>query len=224
MNAILDTVWSRLTSVAVSTLVASSGWVVDPNASGIFQPHIDVREQMPQVPPVDDPLIRDLCRWWDGINGSGAAHTSCTNTAIFRLTASSVGEGVVKATECARATGESCILSHEAFTTVPGVFLYDHTTTKLGMRFLVAPRILRATGVVVSDGVYANTSLHRVRVSPHALIDGSVLELELFDSVEVEYFSHERRAMRVENVTGNDAFCVQIIPRSVGETCVDMFA
>jgi len=203
MDVVLGSLWNRVSSVAVTTLVASGVWWVDPNATSPPLPRIQT----------NDPWVKNVCDWWNLTDGAATESTLCTNMAVFRYTASHASEGLLKATECARATGESCILSHEAGTHVPGVYIYDHETNPPGMRFLVHPTVIEGGGVVRDD-------LRRVRVS--SLVNAASRIAEMNNTVLVEFFDHAKRTISQVELAGNDAFCVQLLKLSVGAECLSM--
>lgn len=193
MDTIVGSLWQSLVG-AVATSLAASG----------------VSVPVQSVPAPEDPLVQNACLWWDLANNSGTASTLCTNTAISRFHSSSATAGLKRATECARITGESCILSHEASTHIPGIYIYEHRMDRPRMRLLVAPRVL-------------NTEMgerHNVQITTPSSTE--TIMGAMYSDVEIEYFDSDRRIVAQMNLTGNDAYCVQTLMLSVGPECAQL--
>lgn len=165
-----------------------------------------------------DGLRWDACEWWDGVDASGEA--VCSSMALFRLTRASVDAAAQRAALCARVTGESCILSHEVGLEVPGVFLYGGGEAGSGMRLLITPaRAPSPESANASKGTLDPAK--RVRVSLHGQ-EWESREYVMEPRLAIEYYDFNGRAMRIETLEANDAFCVQLLARSVQEDCATL--
>ena len=117
-----------------------------------------------------------------------------------------------RAHRCAGQWGAACVLSPEVGFSVPAAFLYDHQQAR--MRMIVAPKL-----VALDSEEQARASQVYVRVSPP---DGDGIlgtrTVTFNDTVVVEFLNDEKQLVR-EKLTGDNAFCVQLLRRSFDASC-----
>lgn len=208
----LSSFWAQLHALAATTILSSGvdvGWVPN-NESEPFSFNDKTANQETQ----------GACDWWNLTDGVAYKSTLCSNTAMFRYSASTSSFGLHRATLCAHQTGESCVLSHEVGTHIPGVYVYDHTQETPGMRLLAAPRIL-GTETHSAGPEATHPSQHHVRITTP--LNGNSRVIDMFKDIQVEYFDHATHAVRHLNMSGNDAFCVQSLHLSVGPKCTQLY-
>lgn len=201
MDLGVGSLWKRISSIAMAIVVPSIGRGASPSAGPST---LNVK--------TEDPWMNNMCDWWDLTDEAATASTLCNNMAVFRYTTTHAAEGLLRASNCARATGESCVLSHEVGIHIPGVYIYDYTMKPSGMRFLVSPRLV--------DSKEIEYESRRVRVSSRANSQTRLVEMN--HTIRVEYFDHTTRGLYQMVLTDNDAYCVQSLRLSVGAGCFEL--
>ena len=112
-----------------------------------------------------------------------------------------------RALRCSAAYGTECVLSPEIGLAMPAAFLYDYKTSV--MRMLIAPKLLP----------HESTQTH-VRTSPPDS-DGitQTRTLVLNESVWVEFLDGESKSLGSEALSGDAAFCVQLLRQAFEPSC-----
>ena len=140
--------------------------------------------------------------------------TLCSHFTIARA-AGAPAQAMRRALRCAGAFGAECILSPEVGLGLPVAFLYDHETQK--MRAMIAPKPVALTE---AEANLSDVLPRYVRV---AAPDGDGLlntRTMLFNnSIAVEYLDGERKTLERELLTGQSAYCVQLLRIAFEPAC-----
>lgn len=130
----------------------------------------------------------------------------CSHFAVARMSHSIQAEATTRALECAAHFELDCLLSPEVGLNVPSAFVYDQDH---GLKMMIAPKLKAA-------GDNASTKLISFRS-----VDGATshAQLEMLDSVEVEYLLGGQRRMTTEVLNGSAAYCVQMLRLAFLDSC-----
>ena len=135
----------------------------------------------------------------------------CSHLTINRI-GSVAAHAMRRAHRCAGQWGAACVLSPEVGFSVPAAFLYDYHHAR--MRMIVAPKL-----VALDSEQQARVSQVYVRVAPP---DGDGIlgtrTVTFNDSVVVEYLNDDKKLVR-EQLTADDAFCVQLLRSAFDDAC-----
>lgn len=156
------------------------------------------------------------CNWWNGTHYYDPG--VCNAFSITRVSATDIDHALERASHCAKAVnGESeCVLNGEIGFAVPSAFLYDHESAE--MRMLIAPRYVVQSDpgtmktVRMQDPFGPGTQAGRDFTNPNQLF-------EFNTTVKVEYLRGGARTMATEEFTGQAAYCVQALRRSIAPAC-----
>jgi hypothetical protein len=204
-----------MTSAAIVGAFATGTemWIIYTNRAD--DAPIDMSHGTPAPPPPpEEPFeVRSVsddvaCMWWNDTTAIEDSETACSTIAILRTSPSSLTEYWKRAEQCARISGDGCVLSHEVGLWLPGAFLYRDAV----MRLVLAPKI---TGHDEED----KTEGKRVRVRNHEDVNGKMSSYKLHYNISVEYFDGNDRVFHDENFIGNDAYCIQLLHHSVPDSC-----
>ena len=130
----------------------------------------------------------------------------CSHFAIARVS-NTPSRAAQRAMACAAMVGTECILSPEVGFAVPTAFLYDHAS--FTMTTLVAPKLLPR-----------ESEIAHVRVAPpdgDGLLDTFTLTFNT--TISVEFLDGATKQLRIEEFTGERAFCVQLLRASYEPLC-----
>ncbi len=153
------------------------------------------------------------CKWWTGTHYYDTG--VCNAFSITRVSSSDADTAIERARHCMALTGgeSECVLNGEIGFTIPSAFLYDHEAAE--MRMLIAPRILAHESDVKTIRMQdprGGNSGGDIGVHPNQLF-------EFNTTVKVEYLKGGARTMVTEVLTGQEAFCIQALRRSIPPTC-----
>ena len=145
------------------------------------------------------------CQWWTGTHYYDPG--VCNAFSITRVSSSDVTEALERASYCAVKGETDCVLNGEIGFSIPSAFLYDADSAE--MRMLIAPRFVAQDepGPVKTIKMQDPYEVH-----PNQLY-------ELNSTVKVEYLKGGARSMAVEELTGQNAYCVQALRRSIAPAC-----
>lgn len=170
--------------------------------------------------PLDsDGNEENACSFWNATHFYSPR--TCDTFGVSRLSVSNANRAVERAIKCAAQFDTQCVLSGEIGFSAPAAFLYD---AESGFRMVLAPRIVAPPNP--TDGAGASGSQESdssdqsklVRLQDPAESASNVL-FKFNSSVTVEYMTPGSRAVIVETLTGNDAYCVQALRASVSPAC-----
>lgn len=148
------------------------------------------------------------CEWW---NGTYTYSTDlCNSFAVTRLSASDVQKALDRANRCAALGTTDCVLNGEIGLAVPSAFIYD--ASEAGLRMLIAPRVLELDSEVQQVTVKTIRMMDPTGVHPNQLF-------EFNTSVRVEFLKGGSRSVETLQLTGNDAYCLQTLRRSIVPAC-----
>ena len=156
------------------------------------------------------------CEWYSPEMGV-LEDMTCEAIDLRRSTGSQLYSALDRAERCARASGETCILSHEVGFSVPSVFMYNASLAR--MRIMMVPHL---------DDEYASTQLKaRVLVGDPLqetmhTNDHSTREMLFAKSIKVKYLEGAGASgIRDEHAVleGYEAYCVQLLNYSLTEAC-----
>lgn len=144
------------------------------------------------------------CTW----NNGSVVYKSdfCSHFSLTRLASSTAAKATDRAARCAAAFETECVLSPEIGVSLPAAFV--PRPGGVGMRMLVAPRIVASEGekhIKVEDPTGA--AVPRLVTMNH--------------TIEVEFLAGGSRTPVTEVLHGTDAYCVQLLRKSFVEDCWD---
>jgi hypothetical protein len=156
------------------------------------------------------------CNWWNGTHYYDPG--VCNAFSITRVSSSDIDHALERASHCVKATaGESeCVLNGEIGFAVPSLFLWDDDKSE--MRMLIAPRYVAQedAGLVktirMQDPMGPGIQVGNVYTHPNQLF-------EFNTTVKIEYLKGGARSMATEELTGQAAYCVQALRRSIAPAC-----
>lgn len=131
-----------------------------------------------------------------------------------------------KAEQCILKYGVSCVLSHEVGIDTPGYFYSGPSGTELVMLPQLKPIPLNTwKHLVQPSGETAAQDVEEGRLQvllvdpddPHSTNGRTVLEL--YDKMEMNYLHATSHSSVSRTVEGKEAFCAQLLSRSVPEEC-----
>ena len=155
------------------------------------------------------------CNWWNGTYYYDPG--VCNAFSITRVSSSDVDQAVHRAQHCMSLTGgeSECVLNGEIGFSVPSLFLFDHESASL--RMLIAPRYM----VQEEPGPLKTIRMQDPRGGSSGG-DYGVHPNQLFEfntTVKIEYLKGGARTMATEEFTGQEAYCVQALRRSIAPAC-----
>lgn len=171
-------------------------------------------------PPLSDLVSEDgkACVFWTA-EKQVDTETECSYSALRFMTTTSVNLYADLATRCAAPHAETCILSSEVGFEIPSVFLWNQTT--LTMRPIVAPRLLKKEKHTQKRVVVMPPSLEVDVAASIAKAESSTYTFAT--TVDVEHINPNTMRPMSDRLTDYDAFCVQLLFRSLSEECVRAF-
>jgi hypothetical protein len=141
------------------------------------------------------------CAWRE--SDTKYASPLCNAFTVARLASTVAARATERAVQCAARVDTECVLSPEIGLAVPAAFVYDHAE---GMRMIVAPRIINGSD---ERGVRAlDPTGERVGV-----------ETAYNHSIRVEYLPGGSRVPAIETLSGQDAYCVQLLREAFVPEC-----
>jgi hypothetical protein len=147
------------------------------------------------------------CNWW---NGTHYFDTSmCNSFAVTRTSAADIAKAIDRASRCAARATTECVLNGEIGFAVPAAFIYDER--EVGLRMLIAPRF-----VDLEPGTESVAKTVKL-VDPTG--DNPNQLFEFNTTVRVEYLKGGSRSLETSTLTGQDAYCLQVLRRSIVPTC-----
>jgi hypothetical protein len=154
----------------------------------------------------------ERCNWWNGTHYYDPG--VCNSFSITRVSASDVEQAMERAQHCVLAPkGESeCVLNGEIGFALPSLFLWDDD--KMEMRMLIAPRYLAQ-----DDPGPVKTIRMQDPLGPEHDASHPNQLFEFNTTVKVEYLKGGARTMKTEELTGQRAYCVQALRRSIAPAC-----
>lgn len=177
--------------------------------------------------------IGDECHFWEPTRGR-FADADCE----YRLIGPRYGRpvdhryAIERAQRCALRSGDSCIMSHEIDLDVPSALVWDKEQSS--MRLLAFPRILEAHGerrVVIRRSVdeLAATKQSGNDASDETTLTSSseiprgdpLITYTLNRTIHVEHTDMSTGRFVREILEDDDAFCVQLLYRSMPIGCFD---
>jgi hypothetical protein len=195
-------------------------------------------ETVPHVVNNVDP--NDECNFWEPARGR-YADADCAYTLVGPRYGRPTDNryAIERAKRCALRSGDTCIMSHEIDLDVPSALIWD--ADKVGMRLIAFPRILDAHD---ERRVVLRQSLS-VHPTPSITPTPSTLDPELTDltdltertdstpraemlgtfsmnrTLEVEHTDMNTGRLVRETLEDDDAFCIQLLHRSMPVGCFD---
>ena len=141
------------------------------------------------------------CRFWN--RSVVYESTLCSHLAVSRPS-SSPSRALQRALSCAAVFETECVLSPEIGLSVPALFVNSHASAD--MIHMIAPKILeREEAVYVKIAAPDGASTTETR--------------SMSRRVRVEYLDGKTRRMKIESVTDETAFCVQLLRSAFSEAC-----
>ena len=152
------------------------------------------------------------CDWW---NPSYGQHEKdrCVGMSLRMATTSALDSATSRAFDCARAMGETCVFSYDVGFPIPAVFVWNATTGKM-VALLVPQRDVlfeerqSKIHVSVGDPIEDDPNVRHTFV--------------LHNRTRIEYVSTGLR-MQTLVLEGMDAYCVQMLNRTISEGCAAAF-
>ena len=191
-------------AASLFTLLGGGLWLLDDP-----KPVVDVNEgssfmsAWPSEAVVGSSLPPE-CNFW---NQSVVFSSEMCSLFVVNRAAAAYHSASTRALRCAASYGVECVLSPEIGLAMPAAFLHDYATSS--MRMLIAPKLLP---------LEANQT--HVRVSPPDS-DGvtRTRTLVLNESVWVEFLDGESKSLGSEGLSGDAAFCVQLLRQAFEPSC-----
>lgn len=150
------------------------------------------------------------CRFWDF--EAQFSRTLCSHFTISRATTAPV-RAATRALRCAGVAETECVLSPEVGLALPAAFLINASTGNV--RPLVAPRLLPPPE---SDA--PPPALQRVRASvPGADAMFGTKTFHFEKQIRVEFLDGASRRMQTVQLTGQEAYCVQLLREAYEPAC-----
>jgi hypothetical protein len=131
--------------------------------------------------------------------------TFCDSFTIGRVQPSTINVALERALRCAAASETDCVLSFEIGFGLPAVFLEDHSSDA-GVKALLAPRLLP----LPSEQVYVRVAVPDDRYNTKTVIFNETINVEFMD---------ERKRVLTGELSGSQAFCVQLLRVSYDNAC-----
>ena len=158
------------------------------------------------------------CRFWNMTVQYDAG--LCNHFTIGR-SASTPMRARDRALACAGAHGVECVLSPEIGLALPAVFLYVSHGEAIGtMRMLLGPKVLPPPASSSSSSSSSEAQQQHVRVAPPGGDGLTDTRTFLFNTtVRVEYLDGATRAMVTSELSGEAAYCVQLLRAAFEERC-----
>ena len=147
------------------------------------------------------------CRFW---NMSVQYDAGLCNHFTIGRSASTPTRARDRALACAGAQGVECVLSPEIGLALPAAFLYNAVGEEMGtMTMILGPKLLPL-----------NASQQHVRVAPPGGDGLTDTRTFLFNtSVRVEYLDGATRSMQTRELSGEPAYCVQLLRAAFEGRC-----
>lgn len=158
-----------------------------------------------------------LSEWDDGVdpppcmfyNGSYQYTAGlCSHFALARMSVATQNTAKDRALSCAANFNTDCILSPEVGLSVPAAFVYDPAG---GLKMLIAPKITE-----VPKG---QISTRHTLAFQHPDGKRTGVQFQFNSTVNVEYLEGGTRKMTTELLSGEDAYCVQLLRIAFDAAC-----
>jgi hypothetical protein len=156
------------------------------------------------------------CEWYTPDMGI-LEELPCAAIDLRRATGAELYTALDKAERCARASGETCLLSHEVGLSVPAVFVYNASLAQ--MRAILVPSADRAyfdeqpkARVLVGDPLEATMQSGDIRAKDYIFAK----------SIKVKFLgAASGMGLRDEYTTLEDteAYCVQLLNSTLNDAC-----
>ena len=156
-----------------------------------------------------DPGTPPECNWF---NSSIVYQSQLCSHFVLSRPSSSPHQSFERARRCAAHFQTSCVLSPEIGLSIPACF-FSAPGASEGMRMLIGPRILPHPNVSSVTG-----KLVRVKV-PGSTFGTGTRTTEFNDSINVEYLDGSSRVSRQQLLTGEEAYCVQLLRMAFVPAC-----
>lgn len=234
---------STLGSLALSLLYAT-GIVSPEKGAPSVQPsaHAQSYHPMPGFETNVKPDDAYACDWWS-VDVERTYEESCSMGNLRLAMTSVLHESISKATRCAQATGETCILSHEVGLTLPAVFVWNHDSGT--MKPLLYPKLIfpnntydydeygqkrgdddpvkrRLKRQLGADHVaFSRLRVHHPLDAEASTTDKDSEELIFREQVIADYMTvgHGIVTDTRQWFNGTDAYCLQLLSKSLPSEC-----
>lgn len=158
------------------------------------------------------------CNWWTPDMGRNE-DAECAAASLRRALGSDLQAAVEKASVCAQATGEPCILSHELNFPVPAAFLWDMASSKM-RPFLLPQRDVQYEADVEKARVRVGDPLDSEVVAS----DPKASEYIFARKIKVSYIDAAGSLQQINTfLNETDAYCIQLLNVSIPEDCAVEF-
>lgn len=146
------------------------------------------------------------CNWYHA-DVATRTNTLC-DTSSYRRAMSSLDDFVARARLCTTTYGISCVMSHEVDFSYPAYYYANTTTSEQIVLMPQVKHILNEPNVTV---------MHVDPDNPHT--SSGRIQLDLKRRVEVEYVDPGAMAVTQRVAVGGEAYCAQMLARSVPDEC-----
>ena len=206
-----------VTGVLTAALFSAKSWMGANQVPSEFYTHVEITPgggtfSVWQKNEDGDEI--NSCQFWN------ASHfyspRICDTFGISRISMSTGQRAIDRAIKCAAEYDTQCILSGEIGFSAPAAFLYD---VEQGFRIILAPRfVTNEVSPASASSSHPQPNQKLVRIQDPSENTGNTL-MKLNSSVDIEYVNPGSRSVIVETLTGNDAYCVQMMRASVSPAC-----
>ena len=192
-----------LAGIATSLLLATNTpWGANP------PPSVKVTKDGSFLSEWDDVEDTPPCMFYNGSYQYTAG--LCSHFALARMSVGTQITAKDRAISCAASFTTDCILSPEVGLSVPAAFVYDPVN---GLKMMIAPKIIS-----MPEGQIPTR--HTLSFQhPDGKRTGA--QFQFNDIINVEYLEGGTRKISTELLSGEDAFCVQLLRVAFDAQCWD---
>tara|TARA_B110000858_G_scaffold138672_1_gene157474 strand:+ start:2167 stop:2769 length:603 start_codon:yes stop_codon:yes gene_type:complete len=186
------------------TLMGGGVWVMDSDKPVVYVNQDNNLMSSWPSESISGTTLPPDCNFW---NQSAVFSSEMCSLFVVNRAAASYQTASNRALRCAASYGVECVLSPEIGLAMPAAFMYDHESS--AMRMLIAPKIIPS-----------DSNLSHVRVSPPDS-DGitQTRTMVMNSTLSVEYLDGKTKQLRSVVLTGEEAFCVQLLRHSFEPSC-----
>ena len=196
-----------VTGVLTAALFSAKSWLNPVSDSPVFYSHVEITPQggtFSDWSTDQDGVEVSSCEFWNATHYYSPR--ICDPFGVSRISISTGEKAVQRAIKCAAQYDTQCILSGEIGFSAPAAFLYD---SEQGFRMILAPRFVPTS----------NPGEQRlIRLQDPSETSANTL-MRFNSTIEVEFIAPGSRQVLVETLSGQDAYCVQMLRASVSPAC-----
>ena len=201
-----------VTGVLTAALFSARSYLNPVSTTPEFYTHVEITPSggtFADWPLDEDGVEQNNCEFWNATHFYSPR--ICDAFGVSRISISSGEKATQRAIKCGAAYDTQCILSGEIGFSAPAAFVYD---AEHGFRMILAPRLIAPEQA--EEHAPGDQKLIRLQ-DPSENAANTLMKFN--KSVTVEFINPGSRAVLTETLSGQDAYCVQMLRASVSPAC-----